>query len=81
MIMLLKPNKNSHPDLTVLAVSAFLLKRIKSKKVEPYSDLYDALKKYDNKAISLLDLSLDFLFILDLITYHEKNDLLEYTGQ
>ncbi|PSV38018.1 ABC-three component system middle component 8 [Photobacterium sp. GB-210] len=79
--MLLKPNKNSHPDLTVLAVSSFLLKRIKLKKVEPYSDLYEALKKNNKKAISLLDLSLEFLFILGLVEYHEKNDLIEYIGQ
>jgi hypothetical protein len=79
--MLLKPNKNSHPDLTVLAVSSFLLKRVKNKKVESYSDLYEALKKYNRNAISLLDLSLGFLFILGLIEYHGKNDVLEYTGQ
>ncbi|HIF9391769.1 TPA: ABC-three component system middle component 8 [Photobacterium damselae] len=79
--MLLKPNKNSHPDLTILAISSFLLKRIKSKKVEPYSNLYDALKKKNEKAISLLDLSLEFLFILGLVEYHEKNDLIEYIGQ
>jgi len=79
--MLLEPNKNSHPDLTVLAVSSFLLKRVKSKKVESYSDLYEALKKKNNKAISLLDLSLEFLFILGLVEYHDKNDLIEYVGQ
>ncbi|ENQ1530565.1 hypothetical protein ACEOHI_001841 [Vibrio parahaemolyticus] len=48
--MLLQPNKNSHPDLTILAVSSFLLKRIKSKKVETYSDLYKELKNKNEKA-------------------------------
>ncbi|HDM8234420.1 TPA: hypothetical protein P0E28_003864 [Vibrio campbellii] len=79
--MLLQPNKNSHPDLTVLAVSSFLLKRIKYKKVVPYSSLYEELKKKNEKAIYLLDLSLEFLFILGLIEYHEKNDLVEYIGK
>jgi uncharacterized protein YfkK (UPF0435 family) len=78
--MLLLPNKSSHPDLTVLAVSTFILNRIKSRKIESYSDLYEAVKKKDDKSISLLNLSLEFLFILGLIKYHEKNDLVEYVG-
>tara|TARA_B100000809_G_C15139184_1_gene532158 strand:- start:6707 stop:6946 length:240 start_codon:yes stop_codon:yes gene_type:complete len=79
--MLLKPNKNSHPDLTVLAVSSFLLKKMKKKRVMPYSDLYGALKKHNGKTTFLFDVSLEFLFILGLIEYHEKNDILEYKGQ
>jgi hypothetical protein len=79
--MPLLPNKNSHPDLTILAVSAFLLKRIKSKGVESYCELYDALKKKNGKAISLMDVALEFLYILGLLEYREKNDLIEYVGQ
>lgn len=41
--MLLMPNKNSHPDLTVLAVSGFLLGSIKKSKFESYSDLLESL--------------------------------------
>ncbi|WP_421866630.1 ABC-three component system middle component 8 [Motiliproteus sp.] len=79
--MLLTPNKNSHPDLTVIAVSTFLLKKIKSKRVETYSELHSALKKNNEKSAPLMELSLGLLFILGLIEYHEKNDLIEYVGK
>ncbi|MFQ1782440.1 ABC-three component system middle component 8 [Aeromonas veronii] len=78
--MLLIPNKNSHPDLTIMAAATFILKRIIKKRVETYSDIYEALKKKDERVVSLLDLSLELLFILGLIEYHEKNDLIEYVG-
>ncbi|WP_418642511.1 ABC-three component system middle component 8 [Vibrio chaetopteri] len=79
--MLLEPNKNTHPDLTVVAIAYFLLKRLKVKRVDSYCDLFQALKKHNEKATSLLDLSLEFLFILGLIEYHDKNDLIEYVGK
>jgi hypothetical protein len=63
-----------------MAAATFILKRIIKKRVETYSDIYEALKKKDERVVSLLDLSLELLFILGLIEYHEKNDLIEYVG-
>lgn len=79
--MLLQPNKNANPDLTVLAASTYILKRLKKSQLESYSDLHHLLIKKDKKMASLLQLSLEFLFILGLIEYHEKNDLIEYKGK
>lgn len=79
--MLLQPNKNADPDLTIMAASTFILKRLKKSKFESYSDLHHALTKNNKKSASLLQLSLEFLFLLGLIKYHEKNDLIEYTGK
>jgi hypothetical protein len=79
--MLLQPNKNADPDLTIMAASTFILNRLKKSKFESYSDLHDALTKKNRKIVSLLQLSLEFLFLLGLIEYHEKNDLIEYKGK
>lgn len=78
--MLLMPNKNSHPDLTVLAVSGFLLGSIKNSKFESYSDLLEKLNTYDARANILFKPSLQLLFLLGLVDYHRKNDLIEYVG-
>ncbi|WP_272245328.1 ABC-three component system middle component 8 [Vibrio europaeus] len=78
--MLLKPNKNANPDLTVMATSTFLLKRIKKNKVVTITDLRLALLENDKSSTPLLESSLEFLFLLGLIEYHTKNDLIEYTG-
>jgi hypothetical protein len=74
------PNKNSHPDLTVLAVSGFLLGSIKKSKFESYSDLLEKLNYYDARANILFKPSLQLLFLLGLVDYHRKNDLIEYVG-
>ena len=78
--MLLQPNKNANPDLTVLAVTAFLLKRLKKSRFESYTDLREALVAHNKNTSSLFVSSLNFLFILGLIDYHTKNDLVEYVG-
>jgi len=74
----LLPNKNSHPDLTVLAVAAFLMKKLRKAKFGKYAELYDALEKYDERAISLFNPALGLLYLLGLIEYHSKNDLIEW---
>lgn len=79
--MLLQPNKNANPDLTIMAASTYILNRLKKVQFESYSDLHDALMKKDKKIASLLQLSLEFLFLLGLIEYHGKNDLIEYKGK
>jgi hypothetical protein len=79
-IMSLQPNKNNHPDLTVISASTLILKRLKSRRVESYSGLYDALNKSNKHLSTLFNDSLEFLFLLGLIEYHTKNDLIEYTG-
>jgi hypothetical protein len=79
--MLLVPNKNAHPDLTVLAVSAFLLSVIKKNKVVPYSDLYARLIAYEERAIYLFEDSLSLLYLFGLVAYHPKNDIVEYLGK
>lgn len=79
-IMLLKPNKNADPDLTIMAASAFLINLLKKNQFQTFTELRLALFDYNKNSVALLELSLEFLFLLDLIQYHPKNDLIEYTG-
>lgn len=79
--MLLLPNKNAHPDLTVLSVSAFLLEHLRKHRVGRYSDLYERLSKYESRAVTLFEPALETLYMLGLIEYHKKNDLVEYIGK
>ncbi len=80
-MMLLLPNKNANPDMTTLSVSALVLGRLKKNKFESYSDLYERVREYEPRALSLFDKSLQLLYVLGLIEYHQKNDLLEYVGK
>lgn len=76
--MLLNPNKNADPDLTIMASSTFLLKRLKKNQFETITDLRLLLLESNKDSVSLLEPSLEFLFLLGLIEYHPKNDLIEY---
>lgn len=78
--MLLKPNKNADPDLTIMATSTFLLKELKKNQFEKITELRLALMENNKNAVALLEPSLELLFLLGLVEYHPKNDLIEYTG-
>ena len=64
--MLLKPNKNADPDLTIMATSTFLLKELKQNQFEKISELRLALMENNKNAVALLEPSLELLFILGL---------------
>ena len=77
---MLRPNKHSHPDRTVINVSLLLLVRLKTRRLEEY----DSLKKYAKKNVSGGDIlflpALNFLYLLGLIEYRPKTDAVEYVG-
>ncbi|WP_262244837.1 ABC-three component system middle component 8 [Serratia liquefaciens] len=75
------PNKSSDPELTILAVSATILKILKKKKVALYSEIYHEIGKQNDKATYLFNMALELLFLMALIEYYPKNDLLEYIGK
>jgi aspartate aminotransferase-like enzyme len=79
--MMLLPNKNSHPDLTIISVSSFLLSIMRKDRVHNYFDLLSKLSNHDKHAVYLFTSSLELLFLLGLLQYHIKSDTLEYTGQ
>ncbi|RZO06258.1 hypothetical protein EKG40_18965 [Pseudomonas moorei] len=79
--MLLLPNKNAHPDITILAVSSHLLRILQKSGSENYVSLYEKINSIEPRAASLFRPGLNFLFVLGLIDYHQKNDLIEYIGK
>lgn len=79
--MYIIPNKSTDPDLTVLAVAVSILQHVKKKKIALYSDVYHIIHKKNEKASYFFNLALELLFILSLIEYYPKNDLIEYIGK
>lgn len=77
---MLRPNKHTHPDRTLISASLLLLTRLRGRRI----DGYDSLRTYLEKAIYGGDVlflpSLNFLYLLGLIEYRNKTDAVEYTG-
>jgi hypothetical protein len=77
---MLRPNKHSHPDRTVINVSLLLLARLKVRRL----DDYDSLRKYAKKIVIGGDVlflpALNFLYLMGLIDYRPKTDAVEYVG-
>lgn len=75
---MLRPTKHSHPDKTVINAALIMLKLLKKKRLVEF----DSLRKFLSEKISggdaLFVPSLNFLFLLGLISYHHKNDTFEY---
>jgi hypothetical protein len=78
--MMLRPTKHSHPDRTVVNVSALVLTHLKSRRLEEY----DALRKYVKKSVKggefLFLPALNLLYLLGLVEYRPKTDAFEYVG-
>lgn len=75
------PSKHDHPDLTVLAASAVLLRKLKLVTVEKHDQLRGLLRKYNDQADPLFVPALMLLHGLDLVEYHVKTDSFVYTGK
>lgn len=80
--MRLLPTKHTHPDKTIISVSYILLGILKQRRIESFDKLFEAAqKKSDGSAKLLFMPAINFLFLLDLVVYHSKNDSFEYTGK
>lgn len=77
---MLKPSKHTELDQTVLAVSATILRDVRKKKVEGYEDVRALVREHSLANDALFIPALCFLFMLGLIDYHPKADVLEYVG-
>ncbi len=75
---MLRPSKHSHPDRTVINLSMLILIRLKTFRLESYSDLLDFSKKNVDGGGVLFLPALNFLYLLGVIKYHAKNDSIEY---
>ena len=78
---MLRPNKHSHPDRTVINVALLLLSRLKPRRLDDYGKLRAFAKKAVIGGDVLFLPALNFLFLLGLVEYRPKNDVVEYVGQ
>lgn len=77
---MLRPNKYSHPDRTVINVAYILLARLKMKRIDEFSALLNYIKKRVQGGETLFLPALNFLYVLGLIEYRPKTDSIEYVG-
>lgn len=78
---MIQPTKHSHPDQTVMYVATEILSRLKTKRLEGYDELLKFSKRIVIGGEILFLPALNFLFLLGLVTYHQKNDTFEYSGK
>ncbi len=75
---MLRPTKHSHPDRTVINVSLLLLSRLKDRRFDKYDVLRKIAKQHVVGGDVLFLPALNFLYLLGLIEYHPKTDIVEY---
>lgn len=75
---MIKPDKFTDPHNCIIYDSFFLMKLFKRKNSYKSKKLQDIfVKELGKQSVSLFVLCLDFLFLLDIITYDAEKDLLE----
>lgn len=75
---MIRPSKHNAPDKTLIYASFLILKRLKKSKIVSYEDLLEFIKKEITSGEYLFLPALNFLFLLGLINYQAKNDMIEY---
>ncbi|ROV55347.1 ABC-three component system middle component 8 [Neisseria chenwenguii] len=76
--MVIRPNKHNDPDKTLVYASFLILKQLKKSKIVSYEELLGFIKKEITSGEYLFLPALNFLFLLGLINYQAKNDMIEY---
>lgn len=77
---MLRPNKHSDPQLTVLPVAGQLLKRIRQKRSCSIADLRRHIEELGADRTPLLLPAIAVLYLLGLVEYRRKTDCMEYVG-
>lgn len=75
---MIRPSRHNDPDKTLLYASFLMLKRLKKSKIVSYEELLNFVKKEITSGEYLFLPALNFLFLLGLINYQAKNDMIEY---
>ncbi len=77
---MLKPSKHTELDQTVIAVSATILRHMRKTQVESYEVVRGLLRESSLANDPLFVPALGFLFMLGLVDYRPKADIIEYVG-
>lgn len=76
---MITPKKHLNLDVSVLRVSAIMLRELKKRRIMEFSSLrHRVLKSAGGDAELVFSPSLSFLFLLGKLEYHVKNDSFEY---
>ena len=77
---MLRPNKHSDPELTVLPVAGEILKSLRKKRACSVPELRKVVEKLGEDRLPLLLPSVSLLYLLGLVEYRRKTDSVEYVG-
>lgn len=78
---MLRPNKHSHPDQTVFAVSTVALRELRRKRTVGYDELKSVVEDASASSDFLFLPAVSLLHILGLAEYRAAVDAFEYTGK
>ena len=81
MTVVLRPNKHSHPDQTVINISAVLLKKLRKKRLVEFDELRQLAAKTAVGGDALFLPSVNFLYLMGVVEYRQKTDSFEYVGR
>lgn len=72
---MIKPNRHTNPDYSVINISAFIIKILKAQYSIEYEKLLGkVINELGDKAKENYPYALNFLFLLDKIKYQEQSD-------
>lgn len=72
---MIKPDRHTNPDYSVINISAFILKQIKSQYNIEYDKLLEkVIKELGEKAKENYPYALNFLFLLGKLNYQQQTD-------
>lgn len=76
---MIKPTKYTNLDLSIVSISAEIIKLFKKNKFVKYDDVFSkVLYRKGESSRDVFVYALNFLFLLNLINYHKEEDILEF---
>lgn len=78
---MIRPNKHSHPDQTVLAAATVVLRELRAKRTVGYDDLKSAIDSTLEGSDYLFIPAVSLLFLVGLTEYRASVDSFEYMGK
>lgn len=82
LYQMLRPTKYTNPNISILAISAELLKLGKSTNSYSYPDLLDkVVARKGIEAKSMFLPALNFLFLVGKVQYEQKGDIITFSNE
>lgn len=78
---MIRPNKHSNPNQTVVAAALLGLSTLRETRIMPYEELRLALASAIRGGDALMVEAMSFLFLAGLVQYHPHTDSIEYVGR